>query len=304
VSTRRDLGFLLVDRAELQRLIQDCGPEDELMEIGLRGRLRKVEAEIEVVSRAPTAARVALTFDGGPVRAGKGIEADFAGEALGRFQKAIAKTAAAREGRTLGARGPTPRAEQSRLLVTGTVHGSFGFVLEEPETTPSSMALAETLEETMRLLEATKDDEAFGDIVGDTDPEVIAALSKFLTLLASRDATLRLRGDGGEVVMRDPEEVAAAASRTSTVRIEADQETHGVLEGLLPTSRRFEFRPEGEEAELIVGRIAPSVSNPEDFKRFVDQRCVAHFRVVTFQRPGKGQRRFLLRAVEPLSIAE
>lgn len=296
MSARPD--FLRAELAELDRLLGELNGDDELTKLGLEARRVEVAAELGDTRADRRIARAALMFDGAPVHASRGIDAEFAGEALERFQKLVAKASAARSGRTLGTRGPIPQSEQAKLLVTGTAPGSFGFVLEEPDGEmfePTS--LGETIADTIALIESTKDDDAFGDVVAETDPEVIAALSKFLELLATNGATMRLRTESAETVLRDADEVRAATGRTSNVRAEADQPIRGTLEGVLPHARRFEFRREGD-GEVLIGHIARDLAEPEKLKQFLDLTCVAHMRVVTFQRPGKEHRRYVLQRVE------
>jgi hypothetical protein len=88
----------------------------------------------------------------------------------------------------------------------------------------------------------------------------------------------------------------AAHERTSTVRHEADLPVEGILEGLLPTSRRFEFR-RGDTGEVLGGRLSREWHEPQALKPFLSQRCLAHLRVITFQRPGQEHRRYELRSL-------
>jgi hypothetical protein len=298
MTLSRTTDFLRAELAALDRLIAESTGDDDLALIGFEARRDDVANELaSAESRDRRIGRAALTFNGDPVVGTRGIDADFAGEALERFQKLVAKKAAVRAGATLGTRGPIPHAEQSRLLVTGTALGSFGFVLEE--SAPSLIApslLAEALDDSVRLLEAAKDDDAFGDLVAENDPEVVSALAKFVELLSTSGATVSVRTSRATAIMKQREEVLAAAGRASTVRDEADLPIDGVLEGLLPTGRRFEFR-RADTNELIVGKLASDVADVDALKRYLDTRCVAHVRVITFQRPGREHRRFELRNV-------
>ncbi len=302
MSAQSDVAYLRAELAELERLIAACTPEEELTLLGFQARRDEVELELREAERRKTSvAQASLTFKGVPVFGSKGIDAEFAGGALDLFQKLVAKTSASLAGRTLGTRGPIPKVDQARLLVTGTALGSFGFVLEEAATSLfGPTPLAQALDETVQLVEAARDDELFGDAVADADPQVIEALAKFIGHVASHQATLRIHTETRDTAMLDPEEIAAAAGRTSTVRDEADTPITGVLEGLLPNTRRFEFRD--ESGTLIVGRISNDVLETESFKVYLDKRCVAHMRIITFQRPGRELRHYELRNVSPVTV--
>ena len=90
-----------------------------------------VESELSSVAapnREPARAR--LTFRGRPVVGQHGIFAEFGAKATSAFADAVAKVAAGLSG-PLASMGPIPNRDESRLLITGTALGSFGFELEE-----------------------------------------------------------------------------------------------------------------------------------------------------------------------------
>jgi len=193
-----------------------------------------------------------------------------------------------------------PDEGNSRLLITGTTRGSFGFLLEELADVPlfGPTPLAEAVEETGRLLAAATDDEKFGDAAEETDGRVLSALSDFFKIMNDRKATLRVRVGDLEIPIDDPEQVRAAAERTATLKEEEDEPIRGTLRGVLPDTRRFEFR-RTDTGAIVTGRISKSYPDPERLKHeFVDKEIVAHMRVVTFRRPsGNESSRYELRAV-------
>ena len=195
------------------------------------------------------------------------------------------------------ARGPIPDERGSRLFITGTVQGLFGFELSEVRSDASSERgrLRETVEEVARLLDATRgSDEVFEDAVSKSNPRVLTALARFLSVLDAAGATLHLSAGEQVCALDTVEATRAGAERARRMRMtEAEQELHGVLLGVLPIARRFELRVEGSE-EIVDGRLTDEI---EDFEALVGIRCVASLWVVTLARPGKEQRTYYLTGI-------
>ncbi len=180
------------------------------------------------------------------------------------------------------------------------MRGSFGFVLEELSDVPllGPTPLAEAVEETGRLVDAATDDDKFGNVVEETDGRVLAALSGFLKIINERKATLRIRVGDLEIALDDPDQLEAAYERTATLREENDQPIRGTLKGVLPETRRFEFR-RADTGAIITGRISKQYRDPERLKHeWMDKECTALMRVVTFHRPsGQDSSRYELQAM-------
>lgn len=300
MSIDRDIEFLRADRAALELQIQRCGPNEDLVRLGLQGRLTEITAELaRVEQNAVRTARATLLFRGSPIHGTRGIEAEFAGQTLDAYQRLVAKAAAARSGKPLGSRGPVPGGEKARLFVTGTAAGSFGFTLEhEPVELFAVDTLGPALDDVGQLLEATKDDELFAESVETTDPEVLAALSKFLGILADNGATVRCVSGKVDAGIDDSETVQVAYRRTATVSDSKDSPELGTLLGVLPNGRKFELRVHGTD-ELISGRISRDIEDPAVLKTLLDQECIAHLRVISFERPGGRQfRRYELLGID------
>lgn len=171
---------LIAERVAVQRLLAEIPVEDVIDRSSLQSRLEIVERELGSItapSREPARAR--LMFRGRPVVGHYGIFAEFGAEATSAFADAVAKVAAGLSGR-LAPMGPIPHREESRLLITGTALGSFGFELEEApigdrldfgEDTTASQAL----ELTQNLLRSTLgSDDDLADSAVATDPPEIA----------------------------------------------------------------------------------------------------------------------------------
>jgi len=139
MSRSDDLACLGAQRAVVAAQLERLRPEQRLMRINLEGRLRLLDEEIAAHGAREgdeRRARIVLTFGGKPVAEEAGaIEATFGAEALQTWQRLVSTTAATRDGRRLGPRGPVPDADSYRLFITGTAPGSFSFELEDIAST-------------------------------------------------------------------------------------------------------------------------------------------------------------------------
>ena len=124
--------FAHADLAAVQGLLAQLGDEDIMARFGLEARRDELQQTIETLDAAPDepVASAALFFGGGPVIGARGIESEFAGSAVTKFQDIVAKVLAHETG-GLGQRGIVPNKGASTLHITNIVRGSFGFLLEE-----------------------------------------------------------------------------------------------------------------------------------------------------------------------------
>lgn len=225
---------------------------------------RKHELE-EALSRVAGSqemhAGVALFFNGRPVFGSKGIRADFAGQAIDRFQDLVSKRFASLESGPLAARGPVPLRENAQMMITDVARGSFGFVLEESsnETDPMIVTpLKHVVEEISELVFkiSSPDEDVFESSVESLDDRLLAALKQFFELLDDSGATLRIV-EGQKEFNLDHDAVRLARDRAETLQIteRADQTIIGTVY-LLPTARKFELHVQGS-GEIIKGNISP-----------------------------------------------
>ena len=129
-----------------------------------RDEVRKALAEVE--SRGEIEGRTALFFGGAPVIGSRGVDADFAAEALGKYQDLITKVWAFKEHGSLAPSGPVPDRHEARPHVTNVVHGWFGFELAElqgPHTLRSSPLHEAINVVTRALIAAGKGDDDLAD---------------------------------------------------------------------------------------------------------------------------------------------
>lgn len=299
-----DFAFLFSQRAELQRLIAESDPED-VSRIGFESRLAEVEAELaHLEGPHERRAEATLYFRGAPVVGTRGIEAAFAAEAIESFQKLVSKMSAFKSGRRIGERGPIPGASDSRLFVTATALGSFGFVLREVadsnqvsfEATP----LAAAVDATASLLaRAASTDDEFADAVVETDGAVLDQLDDFLGVVADRGATLRVVTSDAVALLDDGDTLGAARERARSRRTEVrEHPEHGVLVGLMTDARRFELRT--ADGAVIAGRLGDAV-DADAAAKLMFKTVAGHLRVVVIARRGRETKRYVLEDVAPES---
>jgi hypothetical protein len=243
------------------------GEEDVMARFSLESRLEELQREIESFDAdvdEPTAS-AALFFGGRPVLGQTGIESEFAGTIIAKFQDLVAKTLAHESG-GLGQRGVVANKAASALHITNIVRGSFGFLLEEirPQNQMVETPLRLAVEEVTRLLDAfgEPDEEQFRTVVETIDDRILTTTRAFFETLRSNGATLRLVSGDADRVFRN-EDVERALERATSTEVEDNEETlQGQLGGVLPESHQFEFRVSGP-SRTVKGRIDRTLSVDE-----------------------------------------
>jgi hypothetical protein len=251
--------FARADIAAVSSLLDQLGDEDVMARFGLEARLLELQTAIAQLGEAPeeSTASAALFFGGRPVLGSRGIESEFGGAAITKFQDLVAKVLAHETG-GLGMRGVVPNKGASTLHITNIVRGSFGFLLEEvqPQQQLMDTTLKTAVDEATRLLDAfgEPDEEQFRSAVETIDQRVLGTAREFFDLMRQSGATLRLvAGDTDRSFGTDA--VARAAERATSTTVEDVQETiRGQLAGVLPDAHQFEFRA-GVERGTIRGRV-------------------------------------------------
>lgn len=292
-ATRKlERDFAYADLAAVNSLLAQLTDEDIMMRIGLEARVEELQqsiAELEHVRDAPTASAL-LFFGGRPVFGSHGIESEFAGAAVMKFQDIVAKVLADETGH-LGQRGVVAHKADATLHITNIVRGSFGFLLEETQTQQPLLdsQLKTAVDDTTRLLDAfgDADEEAYRSAVETIDQRVLGTAREFFALMRHNGATLRLvSGDRDRSF--DPEAVERAAERAISTSVEDVEETLvGQLAGVLPDAHQFEFRT--AERGTIRGRVDRSLQADQLSrlgKEWVDVNAQAHLHVRRVLREG------------------
>ena len=188
------------------------------------------------------------------------MEAGFATNAVGSFQDLLSKISSTSEGGSLASAGPVPNSGSSQLHITQVLHGSFGFLLEEIDTSGGPLfetPLKKAADQATELIAtfAGEDDRKFSEAVEELSPRVFLSLREFFRCVYRDGVTFRLvERDHDQGYSRDAIERAWRRAEESSV----DQEqitADGVLLGVIPMRRRFEFQLD-IDGKVIYGGVA------------------------------------------------
>jgi hypothetical protein len=305
MKLQRELDHLVSEAASLASLLRQLPAQAVIERFGLERRLADVQARLTALQAEPGEARrlaqVAVAFDGEPVRGTMGIDAEFGGTGVAEFQKLVALAGAARSRGRIKGFGRIPDEQYCRFQITGTVEGSFGFLLEEdPRVDPIYGAdhVAESVEEVNGLLAATTaDDEQFVSAMSELDPRVRKQLAQFLKVVASNRATVKVTTERRRTVFHSADAVEEAFERVNDAQLkEEDIAVTGVIY-YLPVGRRFEIRQ--DDGSVVSGPLAVQMDS-DVVKPLVGNRCTATVRAITVVTRGKARLRHILLAVAGL----
>jgi hypothetical protein len=288
---------LLADLAMVNSILATLPETDFLGRISFEGRKEEIERELAELKTEPdTLATIALFFHGDPVVGSRAIDSEFAAKALERYQEIIAKKLAASQTGGLAQRGPIPSRRAARLNITDIVRGSFGFLLQEdaadsPQLFKSS--LREATEEVTDILGrfSSPRDEDYDAAIEDIDERLFSAVRQFFKVLHDDGATLRVvEGEQDKQFGRDAVERAHRRVEDTNIE-ETDLPIEGVLIGVIPIARRFEFRTL-ESGDIISGKVGPLLTREyleriEKHEEMIGKQWLAIIRRRTVHRPGR-----------------
>ena len=252
--------FLQADLVQARQLLtESIAYDDALGEHQYRQRVARLESELAAISdkvlEAP--AGVALFFGGRPVVGSHGIKAAFGAQAVGRFQKLVSQRYAALETGPLSTKGRVPLSEETQLLVTDVVRGSFGFVLQAPRPSIGDATLKEVVGEVANTLSrmSAEDEALFDEASARVDERQLGALREFFKLLDDEGASLRIVEGERDFELTSPA-VQRARLRADALVLEDRTETlEGEIVGWAEFSLRFEMKPHGGDA-VVTGTVA------------------------------------------------
>lgn len=299
---RLEHDYLSADLSAVEALLAAAPVGDVLGRMSLEERRDEVRSALSERGAEPDhTAGTALFFGGAPVLGSRGIDADFAAEALGKYQDLVTKVWASKAHGALPATGPIRDRREARLHVTNTVHGSFGFELRELEGTLALgvAPLREAVDATTRaIVAAGESDDALADAAARLDARAFAALKEFFGVLRRAHASFRVvAGDTDYSFESRDVEIAAERSEASRSE-EQDVPIVGEFLAVLPEGRRFELRK--YDGETIRGRVDEDLSTEQLRTMNTDwanRRCTAHLRVVTLTRGTRSRTRHVLRSL-------
>lgn len=294
--TRGDYQLLLSEKTALQRMLEATSADQVITRGSLQSRLDSVESNLAAAQvDEREAASLKLTFRGKPVVGSEGIFADFGAKVVARFNELVATLAAASDG-PLAGRGPIPNREQHQLLITATAQGSFGFELREYVTGQTAfsddLGTKQAMGKAHALLKGLAgSDEELADAADEVDPRAIDKLRTFLQTMAEAGAWCAATYGGMEARLPSLEHVKAGIERLQTTNlVEQEKIIDGMLRGILPGAREFEFQPSAG-GKPIHGKVAAGLQGIDRLNQLLDQPI----RIKVLEtRVGKGSVRYRL----------
>lgn len=253
---------LAADLVTVESLLASRNEDDDPIGfIQYTSRKAELEADLRrLENRVDRHAELGIFFGGAPVQGSRGINADFAGKALDEIQALITKRYSEVESGGLKQRGRLPLMDRSKMLLTGVVRGSIGFVLEEASDTAEMVdtPLRVVVDEVSDILARVgSDDEAiFNEAAASLDQRILVTLKQFFVMLDEQQATLRVV-NGNRDFLLDRHAVSLARTRVQEIEIdEHGDELIGTI-FLLPESRRFEMKTVIDDvATTLVGTVS------------------------------------------------
>lgn len=224
---------------------------------------KKAEIEEQLAAlgqRVDHHAELGIFFGGRPVQGSRGINADFAGKALEELQALITKRFSEAELGQLRRRGRLPLTDHSKMLVTGVMRGSVGFLLEESGDTAEMIEtpLRGVVDEVADVLSrvSSEDEAIFDEAVAAFDERFLVSLRNFFVLLDEQDATMRVV-NGNRDFLLNREAVSLARKRVQEIQITERGDEYVGTVFLLPTAHRFEFVTQVDgQTKTFIGSVS------------------------------------------------
>ncbi len=295
--TLQEYRQLQAELGVLRKLLAELPPGREIESLGFEARMREVEDALATQAapkREPVHAR--LTFRGKPIVGSYGIFAEFGASVVHAFSEAVAALGASQSG-PLGTRGALPGRDDYRMLITGTVPGSFGFQFEEAPSDnqtlfPEDSPLEPAIDQAKAIMKATLGtDDELTEALADIDPRAIDAIREFLDTMFKNEAVCALEFKDDVFRFADVEQVHRSMVRLEQDNIhEIDEKFSGVFLGILPHRRTFEFKPADTE-EVIGGKIGNDIAEPAAINHVLEQHVTIR---VHSRRVGEGRPRYVL----------
>jgi hypothetical protein len=274
---------------EVNRLLRSISPDDFFARVGLEHRLRQLCDQLDADPGIHFQSR--LTFKGEPVVGSYGISASFGAKAMSAFSDAVSAVGASLRG-ILADHGRLPDRPDFEMLITGTAVGSFGFELESRNRElVDGGTVQEAVDRAQLLLEASslEEDDALAEAAVGLDRRAIIKVRAFAEVLMQSGALCTLATKDRTFSFNNLQQVARSIARLDDGYISEDEEIlEGVLIGVLPVTRTFEFRlPDGD---VIRGKVDRSVGELDTLHQNGHRRC--RVRVRTTQ-VGDGRPKYL-----------
>ena len=256
--------FLQANLAQAQVLLADASEDDDPIGQHQFGQLvhqlqDKLAAMPHAIAQAP--AGVALFFGGRPVLGSQGIQAGFSGKAIERFQTMVSQRFAAQELGPLASKGRVPLKDDTHLLVTDVVRGSFGFVLQAavpdddaPGKGASLKSVVDKVADAISRM-AAQDEALFDGALAEIDERQQTALSDFFKLLDTEGATMRIV-EGERDFELDQAAVQRGRRRVENLQIsDHTEQITGLIVGWSDVSAKFDLELHTTH-EIVQGTVS------------------------------------------------
>jgi hypothetical protein len=289
---------LISEIHELEQILSNIPAENVIDRMSFESRLKIVKEELAILPQEGKTVFARLTFRGKPVFGTHGVLADFGSKAATLFSDVFSTI--------ISESGPIPGKDAPPLLITGTAVGSFGFEFglppkEEslfPDMVDPSENAMKKIENLFRLAAEGSDDD-IAEQIADMHSRTIKKIHEFLDFMTQQEAWCGLESDDIFFRFTDWEQIKYAASRFSDNNIqEYEEPCKGKFQGVLPTSRTFEFKLSTQD-NVIRGKIDRAVDEPETINhKWLDKPVTAKFHVMKI---GQGRPRYALMSLGDIS---
>jgi hypothetical protein len=229
-------------------------PEDAWLERdSIQARIAKLKRELSLIPEitdVPRPAELEVLFDGEPVEGVSGIKADFVPQALDSFIELV--SARLFESKRKLSKQLQIGFQFRPLMLTGVARGSFGFSFQEAGSeNPDNKLIGssyteDAVKDAVDLIQSFNEmnDDDFEQRVRTVDRRSIKSISELFDHIAENNAILKLKADSKYLIISKIE-VKKIADRAKRIIKENDTvDLHGMLLGIMPLSRRYEFQPE------------------------------------------------------------
>jgi hypothetical protein len=286
---RGDLEFV-------ERQISDRDDPYDTVRLMWEQRKAALETEITKVSdQSDSFAQVALLFTGKPVAGSQEIRLDFVAKVLGEYQFIVATLAASRAGNELHARGPLPSAYSSRLFLRDMVRGSVGFLIEEARPEQYALVpsiLKEAVEETTTIINSLSEEApgGFERSIRELSPRTVDGIKRMTKVLHDFGAETRIVAQSHELILTHARTNLLFSRLFEVEFLERNEQREGMLLGLFPERRQYEFKPAGD-GPIIYGPVSENLdahylADPEFARSILLRPVLATFTVNITARGG------------------
>lgn len=294
---------LLSEKTTLEQLIAQAPATDFIGRMSLQSRLKNIQKQIDNVEVERLTKKAIITFRGKPVNGSHGITAEFTAKAIESLNDMVASIVASQQN-ILKYHGAIPNREQNALMITGTAVGSFGFELELPSPADDLFhdrnGTENALSTVQQLIQYSINgtDDVISDILENIHPRAIKKTTEFLEVLHNYETVFALQFENKVTRIHDNQQLEYIMKRLSIDNIHESEESYqGQFVGVLPHTRTFEFRPNGDEI-LIKGKIDKAIKHPEILNsEYLNKPLSVTFHVSQF---GQAKPKYLLKDIDSI----